>query len=230
MISPAVKINSVLKKHEGEFHPVVSFDASIDNFAEFDFTASNLVLTKEIVSDTTAFSSYINSELQKKNARYGIGGFMEHRTVYSRSAHFNTENEPRRLHLGVDIWGQVNTPVFSFIDGQIHSFAYNNNFGDYGATIIMEHQLDDVAFFALYGHLSIRNLEGIKERQLIKKGEKIGDFGNIHENGHWPPHLHFQIICSMDGLKGDYPGVAKFSEKDYWLKIIPDPNIILKFH
>lgn len=229
MTSPAERINSLLIKYAADFSQVVPFDNSLDKATEFDFTAGNLALTHEIISNTYHFSEFINSELQKNNARYGIGGYMEHRTVYSRSSHFNTEDEPRRLHLGVDIWGKVNTPVASFMDGHIHSFAYNDNFGDYGATIIVEYKLDGLKFFVLYGHLSIRNLENLNEGQLVRKGEKIGNFGDLHENGHWPPHLHFQLIDNMDNFKGDYPGVAKFSEKEYWLKSTPNPNIILKF-
>jgi hypothetical protein len=48
------------------------------------------------------------------------------------------------------------------------------------------------------------------------------------ENGNWPPHLHFQLIRDMQGWKGDYPGVAKFSERQQWLDNCPDPDTILQ--
>ncbi|RZJ29356.1 MAG: peptidase M23, partial [Flavobacterium sp.] len=34
---------------------------------------------------------------------------------------------------------------------------------------------------------------------------------------------------NMYGLKGDYQGVCKFSERDQYLSNCPDPNIVLKF-
>jgi hypothetical protein len=60
-------------------------------------------------------------------------------------------------------------------------------------------------------------------------GQMIGSFGKQDENGHWPPHLHFQLMFDMEGIQGDYPGVAKFSEKEKWMGNIPDPNLILRF-
>ncbi|WP_238593699.1 hypothetical protein, partial [Endozoicomonas atrinae] len=46
-------------------------------------------------------------------------------------------------------------------------------------------------------------------------------------NGHWPPHLHFQVISDLLDQKGDFIGVAPKSERDYYLSICPDPNLIL---
>ena len=154
---------------------------------------------------------------------------MEHRTIYSRSEHFNTADEPRRLHLGVDIWANAGTLVYAPLSGHIHSFHDNNNHGDYGPTIIMQHNLDDLELYSLYGHLSRNDLKGLQVGARIDKGQKLGSFGNADENGHWPPHLHFQLMFAMEGMAGDYPGVAKFSEKAKWLKNIPDPNLILRF-
>jgi hypothetical protein len=78
-------------------------------------------------------------------------------------------------------------------------------------------------------HLSRQDLKGLREGDKVLCGQKLGEFGNAEENGHWPPHLHFQLMFDIEGCRGDYPGVAKFSEKDKWLANIPDPDLILRF-
>ncbi|MBU0696777.1 MAG: peptidoglycan DD-metalloendopeptidase family protein [Bacteroidetes bacterium] len=230
-MNSAQNINDLLKKHQSDFYPVVDFSATSDKIIPLDFTAANTDLKAEIIGDTTLFSQYIDKQLSSAKAKFGIGGYFEHRTVYARSEHFSSsEGEPRRLHLGVDIWGIALTPIYAFMDAKVHSFAFNNNFGDYGATIILEHELERVTFYSLYGHLSLKNLGGLTSGKRINKGEQFCDFGIAEENGFWPPHLHFQLMCDMEGLNGDYPGVAKFSEFDLWKSKIPDPNIILNWN
>jgi hypothetical protein len=66
-----------------------------------------------------------------------------------------------------------------------------------------------------------------QEGQSITKGDWIAAFGEPAENGQWPPHLHFQIIIDMQGMKGDYPGVCKYSEREKYLANCPDPDLIL---
>ena len=195
-----------------------------------NFTATNTELSNEILSDTNLFSQYIDKKLASNQALYGIGGYHEHRTIYTRSDVFNSSSsneEPRRLHLGIDIWGKAETPVFAPLGGVVHSFAFNDRFGDYGATLILLHQLNGTAFYTLYGHLSISNLTNVEEGKYISLGEPIGNFGEPFENGNWPPHLHFQIIKDMEGKWGDYPGVCAYSEKEKYLNNCPDPDYIL---
>lgn len=208
---------------------VVPFNADTDILLGLDFTDKNEELTAAIIEDTAAFSLYINQQLQAANARYGIGGYNEHRTVYSRSKVFDAKpgEEPRRVHLGIDIWGAEGTRVFAPLDGVVHSFAFNNTYGDYGATIILEHQFPELHFFSLYGHLSLNDLNGLYEGKSIKAGELIAHFGGPEENGAWPPHLHFQLILSMDGLKGDYPGVCSITTREKYLQNCIDPDIVL---
>ena len=112
-------------------------------------------------------------------------------------------------------------------DAVIHSFAFNDDFGDYGATIILSHNLDGVAFHTLYGHLSLNSIKNLREGGNVRRGDVIGEFGIPMENGQWPPHLHFQIIDDMGDWRGDYPGVCKFSEREMYLDNCPDPDLIL---
>jgi murein DD-endopeptidase MepM/ murein hydrolase activator NlpD len=223
------RLAEYLNIHQTSVGKVVDFDAQNDHLFEFDFTAANTELSPDEVADTVRFSVYINKKLADNNCRYGIGGYMEHRTLYARSAHFDTEDEPRRLHLGVDIWAEAGTPVYAPLSATVHSFHDNDNFGDYGPTIILTHHLNELNLYSLYGHVSRNSLEGLAVGQSININQQIGVFGDRTENGQWPPHLHFQLMFDMDGCKGDYPGVARFSEKEKYLKNIPDPNLLLRF-
>jgi murein DD-endopeptidase MepM/ murein hydrolase activator NlpD len=223
------RLAAYLEAFPGTIGKIVDFNATKDSLYHFDFTASNAKLDAETFSDTEKFSHWINKKLNNNNCRYGIGGYMEYRTIYARSTHFDTDDEPRRLHLGIDIWAAAGTTVYSPLQGCIHSFNNNNNFGDYGPTIILQHQLGDIKLYSLYGHLSRESLDNLYIGKPISKNEKIANFGEIEENGHWPPHLHFQLMFDMEGKQGDYPGVCKFSEKDIYMKNIPDPQLILRF-
>src|SRR5688572_23730923 len=103
-----------LKKDQNTFHPVVPFDPVKDTLLSIDFTENNKQLTEEIISDTGKFTTYINNKLSAAGATYGMGGYAEKRSVYRRSGLFGSANEeseeePRRLHLGVDIWGKPHT-------------------------------------------------------------------------------------------------------------------------
>jgi murein DD-endopeptidase MepM/ murein hydrolase activator NlpD len=208
---------------------VVDYDAATDKLYHFDFTAANTEPDLDTISDGICFSKWVDQKLAATNSRYGVGGYMEHRTLYARSTLFDTDDEPRRLHLGVDIWAKAGTPVYAPLAGLVHSFRDNNNFGDYGPTIILHHNLDGLKLYSLYGHLNRESLVGLADGQVIAKNQKIAELGDLDENGHWPPHLHFQLMFDMEGMSGDYPGVARFSEKAKYLQNVPDPNLMLKF-
>jgi murein DD-endopeptidase MepM/ murein hydrolase activator NlpD len=220
-----------LALHSNQFAPIVPFDAAADHLLELDFTAANNSLTAELLKDTGRFSQWVNAQLQTAGARYGYGGYNEHRTVYSRSSFFSDPQggEPRRLHLGMDIWGAAGTPVMAPLGGIMHSFAFNNNPSDYGATIILSHQLDGRQFYTLYGHLSLADLQAANEGNYIVAGQVFAHFGEPHENGNWPPHLHFQVIEDIGLKEGDYPGVCRFSEREKMLANCPDPDLLIQW-
>jgi murein DD-endopeptidase MepM/ murein hydrolase activator NlpD len=224
---------NIFLSNRDRFHRVIDFNPQKEKLLAMDFTAANEDLTNDIIEDTSRFAGYITNKLQNANARYGIGGYAEHRTVYSRSGVFDADTpgeEPRRLHLGVDIWGEAGTSIYAPLDGNVHSFAFNNHYGDYGATIIVAHQLQGLQFYILYGHLSLRDINHLTVRSKIRRGEVFAHFGPPQENGHWPPHLHLQLIYDLGTAEGDYPGVCKFSEKDIYLTNCPDPDLVINMN
>jgi murein DD-endopeptidase MepM/ murein hydrolase activator NlpD len=198
----------ILQHHQREFHQVVPFQTEKDQLLLMDLTKNNEKISEELVNNTQRFANYINQELKSANAKFGIGGYNEYRELYSRSRVFDSDSpsigvgkgeaEPRRLHLGIDIWGKHYTAVMSPCDGVVHSFAFNNHFGDYGATLVLSHNIEETSFHTLYGHLSLNSIKNLQEGENVRKGDVIGEFGIPIENGQWPPHLHFQIIIDME--------------------------------
>lgn len=221
-------LTALLKKYKNTFADTVPFDLRAHNIWHIDLTAANEHLHRIDLTDTTAFTDYIFGELQRRNAVAAVGGYNEERFIYHRSSHFDGVAEPRTIHLGIDIWAAAGTPVSAPLAGQVHSFANNNNFGDYGYTVILEHTIENLRFFTLYGHLSADSCRGLYKGKQIAAGETFAWLGTPQENGNWPPHLHFQLITDMQGKKGDFPGVCAPSERNIYLRLCPNPAILLK--
>jgi murein DD-endopeptidase MepM/ murein hydrolase activator NlpD len=157
-----------------------------------------------------------------------FGGYGEDRSLYTQALFAPEGDEPRTVHLGVDVFAPAGAAVYTPLSGRVHSSRINDNPGDYGPTIILEHTpIAGLTFHTLYGHLDRDSLKGLKPGTAFMAGEKIAELGTKRENGGWPPHLHFQIILEIGNAKGDYPGVCKRSERDHWLSICPDPGPLL---
>lgn len=206
-----------------------AFPLNSEKALRLDLCADNSALASVNPSDPAGFGRWIAEQMRAAGARYAIGGYDEHRSMYRMSDVFGTAaEEPRTLHLGVDVWLPAATPVFAVLGGTIHSVQDNRAFGDYGPTVIVEHAVEGLRFFTLYGHLARATLPRLKSGQRLATGEAIGWLGAPVENGGWPPHLHFQIIRDLDGRVGDYPGVCRLSERARWLERCPDPNLLLR--
>lgn len=156
------------------------------------------------------------------------GGFGEDRADYTSPLFAPGDEEPRTVHLGIDVFAPAGAEVFAPLAGVVHSFADNARPEDYGPTIILTHEPEPgVVFHTLYGHLSRESLEGLAEGLPVAQGQRIATLGDRSVNGGWAPHLHFQIMLDMLGLKGDFPGVCRRSERDRWLALCPDPAPLL---
>ena len=206
-------------------------DSFIDysDYVAIDLSESNEELSKLNITDALAFENYIENYLSKNNAKVAFGGYQEIRNLYKRSTVFNDNaSEERNIHIGLDLWIKAGTNVLAALDGEIHSFQNNTALGDYGPTILLQHQLEDFAFYTLYGHLSLESLNDKKIGTSVKKGEVIATLGSPPINGDYAPHLHFQIIIDIENKTGDYPGVCSKKDLNFYADNCPDPNLLLK--
>lgn len=199
-------------------------------YMSLDLSTSNKQLKNINFNSSVNFAKFINEILMKNNKSIAYGGYLEERVIYSRSSNFKIgyENRFRNIHLGIDLWNIEGAQVISPFEGKIHSFKNNSAFGDYGPTLILEHNILGNHFFTLYGHLSKESLLNFKIGKIIRSGSKIGNIGSSKVNGDYPPHLHFQIISDIGDYWGDYPGVCSIEDLNFYKLNCPNPNLILK--
>lgn len=156
------------------------------------------------------------------------GGYGEDRAIYDTPIFNPHGEEPRTIHLGLDVFARAGTPVHGPLEGVVHSVQRNDNPKDYGPTLILEHAVSaDLTIYTLYGHLGTDVLEWLAPGDVVSAGERIGELGPSDINGGWAPHLHFQVMLDLQGRSGDFPGVAKRSEAEEWLALCPDPRLFL---
>lgn len=212
------------------FVPVVDSGFCKEDYVSIDLSIDNEGLKTIDVSSSKAFEEYISHYLTVNQAKIAYGGYNETRGIYRRSMHFNQQDPEteRNIHLGLDVWCDKGTEVLVPLTGTIHSFQNNKNFGDYGPTIILKHVIQDVVFYTLYGHLSIKSIMNLTVGQHFEVGNVLAVLGDASVNGDYAPHLHFQIIRDMQDNLGDYPGVSNKRDLNFYLQNCPDPNLLLK--
>ena len=224
------KFNQFLNQISKEPIQVIDSNIDLESYLAITISSKNSDLLSFDISSSTEWEIYINSFLEKNKAIVAFGGYLEKRNIYDRSAYFKnlSKEKQRNIHLGIDLWCAENTKVLAALDGEIHSFKNNKNYGDYGPTIILKHLEGKEVFYTLYGHLSLKSLEKIKVGDTVLKGSIIGFLGDSSVNGDYSPHLHFQIIRDLEENYGDYPGVSSEENLAFYKKNCPDPNLLLK--
>ncbi len=186
---------------------------------------------REEASDLDFFQYKIEQLQKKVPDRIIAGGYLEPRAFYETEAYErkgNSGKESRTVHLGIDFWLPVNTPVHTPFDGEVVTAVNDKGDKEYGGLIILKHQEDGIDFYTLYGHQTIKSVEQWKAGDQIKKGQLLSRIANWPENGNWAPHLHFQVMLSLLNYVDDFPGVAYPGELDLWRSICPDPNLLFR--
>ena len=211
-------------------HSVIDSSFSKNDYVALDLSTTNETLKSVDVSSSEKLEIFVNNHIALNKAKVAFGGYLETRNIYQRSSYFKDANPQteRNIHLGLDLWLATDSVIYSPIDSAVHSFKNNTNFGDYGPTIILEHNIQGINFYTLYGHLSLASIQNLKIGQKFKQGEQIATLGAASVNGDYPPHLHFQIIKDMQDYVGDYPGVCSKQDLEFYKANCPDPKLVFQ--
>lgn len=223
-------IEAWLRSHKAEIGPIV--EADLSDAIVFDLSVGSPVFASPAeATDTTAMTAKLFGALHARGAKLGIGRYDEARLLYVSDAFAGSQGEHperRTVHLALDLFLAPGTPLLAPLAGKVHSVRDNAARLDYGPTVILEHApAGGPIFYTLYGHLSRASVAHLSAGKPVERGEPFAAIGPAPENGDWPPHTHFQIIADMLGKSGDFPGVAAASERETWLSLCPDPNLIL---
>ena len=236
-LTPCPNNSAVIDWLENNTHKighVVEPDLQVVKNVVFDLSMGSRELGNLTeLSDVEMFTRQLFDRMRAESSQVGIGRYNEARPIYTSDQYKLAGNdgpEWRTIHIGLDIFMEADTPILAPLDGVVHSFRNNDSPLDYGPTIILQHTVShnetQLLFYTLYGHLSADSLEGLYEGKPISLGTPFCKIGNYPINGGWPPHLHFQIITDLLDRIGEFPGVARPSQREVWLSICPDPNLI----
>ncbi len=162
-----------------------------------------------------------------RHSVFGVGKYNERRPGMYNTELFTASPEGvRDIHMGVDLAAPAGTPVYAFFEGVIYMTAINPAAGDYGGTVITEHEIGDERLWVLHGHLSHASVGHRAPGTRFAKGELLGWLGESHENGGWNPHLHFQLARIRPDVC-DMPGAVNAKYLDEALALYPDPRLVL---
>lgn len=88
----------------------------------------------------------------------------------------------------IDILAPRGTPVVAAVDGSIEKLFTSKQ----GGLTVYEFDRDRSHCYS-YGHLD-RVSEDLKEKQLVRRGDRLGDVGSTGDASAGAPHLHFAIF------------------------------------
>ena len=221
-----------LKANSSSFAQVLPIDLRTEPVVVFDLSMGSPLLHGDMQENREPkLTGRLRNAMSEAGAHVGVGRYDEARYLYLTPA-FATGDRPadefRTVQLGIDLFVEPGTAVHAPLEGRVAAVADQASSQGYGPVVVLEHAIDErVSFYTLYGHLSRKSIAKLKVGKRIPKGKKFARVGKAEVNGGWSPHLHFQVINDLLGLGCDFPGVARPGQRDVWLSLCPDPNLIL---
>ena len=122
----AMHLEQLIERHRDRFTPLFQPVLTADNTIYMELSGS---------ADTGASDAEIDSDIFRRieaaDAIAGVGGYLENRSIYKDTDLFQGDAE-RCIHIGVDVFMPVGTPIYAPLAGRVQSFANRSLAGDYG--------------------------------------------------------------------------------------------------
>ncbi len=219
-----------LRARGDTFAPLLGHDLRTTPVARLDFSAGSALISSNADDNSPAALDHrVQRGLAQQGATIGAGGYGEARLIY----HWPNEpkhDEPRTIHVGLDLSLAAGSPLYAPMDGVVHGFEDADHYHDYGPLIVLRHQTDGpdpVTFYTFYGHLTRDSLTGLSIGQPIARGTEFARIGSAPTNGQWWAHVHVQLVTDMLDVPCNVDGAVRASQRAVWESVFPDPNVFL---
>ena len=220
----AAQVTRWLERNAHDFAFVLNRDPA--RVTRIDLSVASPDAAHLATLEDAGFDRWCEDVIARAGVDFAMGPYGEERGIYKGEAFAMAEGR-RSTHIGIDLFAPAGEQVRAPFAGKVaflHDDAVPYGFGP---TVLLEHDAGGVTFWTLYGHLERSSWALLLPGQAIAKGQPFAAFGARHENGNWPPHLHFQIVTDHLGLEGRMHGVGLARDWQIWREIAPDPSVIL---
>ncbi len=212
--------------HGVDIHPLFG-DFLVGKPYIYDFSSKNLKTLVYSASNFKEFNRMIFEELEQSSYQWGIGKYLEERKNLLRD-YPNIMEEERYYHLGLDIIVPYDTPLLSPLDAEVHSVGKETQIGNYGGYVILRHEVKEVVFYSLYGHLKTPHTVGVGDK--LSAGQEFARIGQESDSGGWFCHVHLQIL-TQDAIDDGYTDWGYISPElmPQVEKYFPSPYFLFKY-
>jgi 4-aminobutyrate aminotransferase-like enzyme/Ser/Thr protein kinase RdoA (MazF antagonist) len=229
----APRIVSWLEVNGRHAAPIAGVDLRTVPVLGLDLSAGSPLVSSDPAGNAAGpLTRRVWAAMDEAGVTIGAGGYDEARLLYAAPAFGEgaPTDERRTVHVGLDLTIAPGAPLYAPFDGVVHGFEDASARLDYGPVIVLRHDIpgdEPLSFFTLYGHLTRASLDGLQVGTRVTAGERFAAVGAPPENGDWWPHVHLQVITDMLDVPCNVDGVAPASQRQTWLALCPDPNLLL---
>jgi len=93
------------------------------DYISIDLSDNSSLFSMNQLNDPHKMADKIDVILKEKQKKIAYGGYLEKRTIYKKSSLFQSDDEERNIHLGVDFWAKKGTKVKCPEKGVIHNLS-----------------------------------------------------------------------------------------------------------
>ncbi len=229
-VDGAGAVRGFIAKNAKNFAPVVRPSAAVLTKALVPYGDAAHIMTVDSAARRAKEATAWWDDFSARNRiQLGVGPWGEKRTVYTDTAFQSrfVAGARREHHLGLDLFMPAGTPVFTPLDAVVKSVEIETAPLSYGGLIALKHRPEGCPpFVTLWGHMAHESVRALKPGQVLKAGDLVGHMGDIHENGGWTPHLHFQISTDTELTATEMLGVGEAAFLDVWADLFPDASAL----